>query len=419
MCYSLRCFLFVVSCFFTIGAFAVPNTNKDKLFDSTELILKKIYDTKKQVQLDSLWNLIGDDKNAVLRNAYTEQEAIFLSFEGKGRQAFALVKNIGDSSIRQLPFVYEMIVMVSGKDDLELVGEVIEKRKLLYMQEIVYLREKPKNIPVEKYINRLNNEKDRFDILLAVSYDSKGEYDKALYYVSKEIKKNRKIPAGNELYSKLLEQNGDSSVQLQLEGFVKDGAYTQSMVEQLKRISLAKNPNMDFDTYYEKLNAVNAEKEKKAVLAKMIDQPTPDIVLKDMDGRTVKLADYKGKVVVLDFWATWCMPCIASFPAMTKVRDTLTSKEKDVVFLFVHTFDNSPDEKSALKKVNDFLSGKPYKLDVLMDYKSNASKSFGISAIPTRIIVDPKGNTRYKSTGMETDYKKAYEEIQTVTKYIM
>src|SRR5690554_335086 len=66
-----------------------------------------------------------------------------------------------------------------------------------------------------------------------------------------------------------------------------------------------------------------------------VSAPAPDFVLKDLDGNTVSLKDQKDKVVILDFWATWCGPCIQSFPSMQTAID-LYKNDPNVVFLFIN-----------------------------------------------------------------------------------
>ncbi|OOG19717.1 hypothetical protein BWD42_07385 [Sphingobacterium sp. CZ-UAM] len=124
----------------------------------------------------------------------------------------------------------------------------------------------------------------------------------------------------------------------------------------------------------------------------------PDFTLKDLSGKTVTLHSLRGKVVVLDFWATWCSPCIFSLPAMQKTANAYAN-DPDVVFLFIHTYpskDQSPTQ--IYSEVQNFIADKKYTFPVLMDMrdakidnKSKAAVDFKIESIPAKFVIDKKG----------------------------
>src|SRR5690606_5039902 len=133
------------------------------------------------------------------------------------------------------------------------------------------------------------------------------------------------------------------------------------------------------------------------LMKKALSQEAPEFELKDVDGNTVRLADLRGKVVVLDFWATWCGPCKASFPAMQKAVDKYAD-DPNVMFLFVHTWDRVND---PTKDAKDYVVSNNYSFEVLMDLRdvetreSAVAKAYGVRGIPTKVIIDPKGQIRF------------------------
>ena len=135
------------------------------------------------------------------------------------------------------------------------------------------------------------------------------------------------------------------------------------------------------------------------------NEVAPQFVLPDLDSNMVKLEDYKGKIVVLDFWATWCVPCIRSFPAMKAVQEKYKN-DPNVKFLFIHSM-NRVDSATAM--VRHFMEKNQYPFHVLMDLadpltrQSPVYKSFHLMGLPTKIVIDAKGIIRYKTSGWHTD----------------
>lgn len=109
----------------------------------------------------------------------------------------------------------------------------------------------------------------------------------------------------------------------------------------------------------------------------------PDFTLADLGGKKVSLSSLKGKVVLLNFWATWCAPCRAEMPALNKLY--LDLKEKGLVVLAVSVDD-------AEKTVSAYMKQKKFSFPVLMDAdKEVAFDSYGVTGLPTTVLIDRKG----------------------------
>jgi len=129
-----------------------------------------------------------------------------------------------------------------------------------------------------------------------------------------------------------------------------------------------------------------------------------DFVLQDMNGKDVRLSDYRGKVVLLEFWATWCPPCRASIPGIEKLFKSY--KDKGLVILAV-----SLDE-GGWDSVKSFISSNGMTYTVLKG-NDEVSASYQVRTIPMMLIVDKDGriSKRYLGFGNEEDLEK---DIQTI-----
>ena len=116
----------------------------------------------------------------------------------------------------------------------------------------------------------------------------------------------------------------------------------------------------------------------------------PDFELKDASGRIVKLSDYRGKVVVLDFWATWCPPCRQEIPGFVALQSKY--KERGVEVIGV-----SFDESWAL--VKPFMQSNGINYTVVLGDQEIAQRYGGITGIPTTFVIDREGVIRTKKVG--------------------
>jgi thiol-disulfide isomerase/thioredoxin len=111
-----------------------------------------------------------------------------------------------------------------------------------------------------------------------------------------------------------------------------------------------------------------------------------DFLLLDREGNDISLSSLKGKVVFLNFWASWCGPCKMEMPHMQKVYEEY--KDKDVVILAVNI---TASEKNGIEGVNNFLNENKYTFPVLYDKDGSVSEKYRISAIPTTYIINRDG----------------------------
>ncbi len=117
----------------------------------------------------------------------------------------------------------------------------------------------------------------------------------------------------------------------------------------------------------------------------------PEFRLKTLDGRVLGPADFKGKVVVVDFWATWCGPCHVQARILEPVHRDF--HKRGVQFLAANV---GEDERT----VKRFLEDKPFPYPVLMDSNSAVSNQLGVYALPTLIIIDKKGRVSFLNAGL-------------------
>lgn len=204
------------------------------------------------------------------------------------------------------------------------------------------------------------------------------------------------------LYAKRLLSQRD--FQTSLASFVANGAADSNIVLRLKKVYKSAVGKKSWNEYYNELQAQAAEKAKKELIKSMVRIEAPDFMLFDKRGQKVDLEALQNKVVVLDFWATWCVPCKASFPAMQEMVEKYRN-DSNVVFLFIDTWERIDDKKERELAVNKFVEDHKYDFRVLFDHESKVVVSYGVSGIPTKIVIDKEGFIRFISMGYEGNIK--------------
>ena len=143
--------------------------------------------------------------------------------------------------------------------------------------------------------------------------------------------------------------------------------------------------------------------------------PAIDFELKDQYGKTHKLSDYKGKVVFLNFWATWCPPCKMEMPDIQKIYEKYEKQgEKSEVVVLSVVAPNTQDEKDV-EGIKAFLEENGYTYPVLMDDGGYTFGAYRISSLPTTFMIDKEGNVfGYVQGGLAQEAMESIIE-QTIT----
>ncbi|MBC7803203.1 MAG: TlpA family protein disulfide reductase [Candidatus Parcubacteria bacterium] len=132
----------------------------------------------------------------------------------------------------------------------------------------------------------------------------------------------------------------------------------------------------------------------------------PALALRDVEGRVHRLEDYRGKVVLVNFWATWCEPCREEMPSMNRLRASLAGQPFEVLAV------NLAESETRIRR---FLEQLPLAFPVLMDRDSAVAKAWQARVLPVSFLLGPDGRIRYSAVG-ELDWtservRKAIQEM--------
>jgi len=144
-------------------------------------------------------------------------------------------------------------------------------------------------------------------------------------------------------------------------------------------------------------------------LTKVAGNPdAPDFNLEDQDGNFMKMSDFKGKVVIINFWATWCPPCRKEMPSMQRAWEKL--KQEGIVMLAINVGEDSD-------QIFAFTAEYPVEFPLLMDRDSSVVRQWKVRGLPTTYIVNPAGKLVYQAIGdREWDSDEIMNQIRRLKK---
>ncbi len=127
----------------------------------------------------------------------------------------------------------------------------------------------------------------------------------------------------------------------------------------------------------------------------------PDFALKSTNGKNLRLSEYRGDVVMINFWASWCGPCRQEMPLLEELFQEY--EPLGFTILGVNVEENSADAKKLLKKI-------PVSFPILFDNTSTVSRLYDVVAMPSTVLVDRDGNMRYLHQGYKPGYIEKYQQ---------
>lgn len=140
--------------------------------------------------------------------------------------------------------------------------------------------------------------------------------------------------------------------------------------------------------------------------AGLVGQEAPNFQLTTLDGERIDLRALRGQVVVLDFWATWCGPCVKALPEVEKVAAWARAEALPVTVLAINTFERIPSaqRERRIEAVKSFLQEQGLDLSVPLDLDDAVALRYGVTGIPTTVVIDPNGVIHTLSAGLHPEH---------------
>lgn len=181
-------------------------------------------------------------------------------------------------------------------------------------------------------------------------------------------------------------------------GYISDKIVSdhEKLHEYLKKEDIVKS---EYASEIQEIMNMGKTAKQLMVLDDQLSIPPIIVPLKRADGSSISPEEWKGKVVFIDFWATWCGPCIRSFPGVQKLYDKYKNNP-NVVFAIINVWERVEDRFAS---VRTFLDKNAYTFPIYFDLKDEMVKGYGVTGIPSKFILDKQGIGRFMEVGLEEE----------------
>jgi len=329
-----------------------------------------------------------DDSQKIKDQFYTTLIGVYL--EQKDFKNILKYEKLVSEKMRLASRYNNFAWKLSG-EDLTSPGEAIDFAEKISKTSLDIVQANIDKTSNKATLKRFNGNYSIYSDTYALLLYKQKKYDLAFQYQDKMLQKGGLGLGEKERYAAFAEKaKGPKFTQVFLEKELLAGTNSIAMLKQLNKIYKTLNLPQEKFEEIKKTATTLANKIRDEKLIKTFGSIKGiDFNLTNLKGDKVKLSDHKGKIVVLDFWATWCGPCKASFP---KMQELVTKyKNEKVEFFFINVWERDKPE-NINKKVTEFIDKEKYSFNVLYDYKNEVVKQYKVRGIPTKIIIDKKGN---------------------------
>jgi len=310
-----------------------------------------------------------------------------------------------------IPYINNRFAWGSSGKQIDNQSSDLEIAKMLSRKSLDYTEELMKDLSTsDDYEEDLTAVHNMLLNTFALILYKLGQYEAAFYYQDEIYKRGGELDAGGlERYAVYAQKvKGVIYTKQVIEQQLLGGLNSPILIKQLQSIyKQLQLPENEFNTIKEKSNLLAKQKISESIKAKFGVTKANDFILKNLKGQNISLSSFKNKVVIIDFWATWCVPCLASFPAMQELVNNY-KQDSSVVFLFIDVWENKSQQKMQ-EMAQKLMTDGNYNFNVLLDTKDKVVDNFRVDAIPAKFIIDKTGEIVFmgESSNIALEIEKA------------
>ncbi|WP_052503499.1 TlpA disulfide reductase family protein [Lacinutrix sp. Hel_I_90] len=397
----------------SIAAIAVAQYPKGKI--KKQILMNKFYDAETLEKKEAVFNELHANFDMAPSLSYAASNIASQHFKAGDMEAFrAFADKIESPSDKAGMYNSVAWPLAEKGENLEVASQISKASLDLMKAQQNNLEKKPEYYSEKQYKKNLESSYKMYADTYALIQYKLGNTKEAITHQALAVGDGNNADINERYVEFLVADKQYKLANAKANTFLNEGHGTEKMTELYRKSYAQVHPDAnDFDSIIADIKQRSRDKALAELKKEMLDEAAPQFELKNLKGDTISLASLKGKTVILDFWATWCGPCKASFPGMQEVVEKYEGDE-NVVLLFVDTFEDGHNRE---KDVAQFIKDNKYDFHVLIDNKIKDSDKYqvadkyGITGIPTKIIIGPSGRIKFKSVGFGGQIDKLKEEM--------